>query len=116
MDLLPEAPTNKGLRLRLHVLTFQHLQLCRQLFPDKRKQTTRNSNATLNPNLLATLTPAQVATINPSTLKRANVVELIRRIYPQKRVPPISTRRAGLKPMDLLSLPSTPLAQYGLNF
>jgi hypothetical protein len=101
MHLPPEAQTNKGLRLRLHVLTFQHLQLCRQLFPDERKQTTRNSNTTINPNLLATLTPAQVATVNPSTLKRADVDELIRRIYPLKRAPSISTRRAGLKPMDL---------------
>jgi hypothetical protein len=69
------------------------------LFPDQHKQQ-RNNNAALSPALLATLTPAQIAQLPASTLKRTQVVELIRKVYPQKVVPTIATR-TGAKPMSL---------------
>jgi hypothetical protein len=100
MHLPPEARGNQGLRLRLHVLTFQHLQLCRELFQDQFKRNSAHNNAKLRWATLVTLTPAQILTLDLSTLTIKEIGDLIRKVYPCKVVPRISNRGRS-KPVKL---------------
>jgi hypothetical protein len=99
MHLPPEARGNKGLRLRLHVLTFNHLQLCRELFPDQIIRTNTN-NAKLRWATLVTLTPSQIQTLDIATLTVKEISELIRKVYSCKVVPRV-TKRGRSKPVSL---------------
>jgi hypothetical protein len=100
MHLPPEARGNQGLRLRLHVLTFRHLQLCRELFQDQFKRNSAHNNAKLRWATLVTLTPAQILTLDLSTLTIKEIGDLIRKVYPCKVVPRISNRGRS-KPVKL---------------
>jgi len=87
MNLSPEARNNESFRLRLHGLTLQHLQLCRDLFPDVIKRGNNQSAKRLQWATLSTLDAAQIRTLDVATLTIKELKLLIHKVYAVKDIP-----------------------------